>query len=93
MIFFFLIFQVVTAICLIIPSDLSLLIDIFIFASWLFYGWSTVSLLILRYTEPNLHRPYRVSTSLDYVVIVIFRYVRICTVPRLTMMYTKSPVT
>jgi amino acid transporter len=55
--------QCVLGICLIIPSDLGLLIDIFIFASWLFYGWTTLSLLILRYKEPNLHRPYKVSVT------------------------------
>ena len=72
------IFQVVTAICLIIPSDLSLLIDIFIFSSWLFYGWSTVSLLILRYTEPHLHRPYRVSTN-PRAGLCGYCYIQICT--------------
>ncbi|KAK7114156.1 b(0,+)-type amino acid transporter 1-like [Littorina saxatilis] len=62
------------AICLIIPSDLGLLIDIFIFSSWLFYGWSTLSLLILRYKEPHLKRPYRVPLLVPILVLLACAY-------------------
>ncbi|KAK7481704.1 hypothetical protein BaRGS_00027077 [Batillaria attramentaria] len=57
-------FTLSIAICLIIPSDLGILIDIFIFSSWLFYGLTTLSLLVLRYTQPHLKRPYKVRNLL-----------------------------
>jgi APA family basic amino acid/polyamine antiporter len=35
------------------------LTNLFIFATWIFYGLAVVSLFRLRKTEPNLERPYR----------------------------------
>lgn len=59
--------QLTVSLCLIIPGDLSTLIDFFSFASWLFYGITTVALLVLRVTEPGTHRPYKVSVvTVDY---------------------------
>lgn len=67
-------FTVSLGICLIIPSDLGLLIDIFIFSSWLFYGWTTLALLILRYTQPNLHRPYKVPIIVPILMLLACLY-------------------
>ncbi|XP_076470150.1 b(0,+)-type amino acid transporter 1-like [Babylonia areolata] len=67
-------FTVSLGICLIIPSDLGLLIDIFIFASWLFYGWTTLALLILRYTQPDLHRPYKVPIVVPILMLLACLY-------------------
>ena len=35
------------------------LTSLFVFAAWIFYGLSVVSMFRLRYTEPNMPRPFR----------------------------------
>jgi len=47
---------------MIIPdsSTFSTLIDFFTFASWIFYGLSFFSVVVLRFRHPNWKRPYRV---------------------------------
>jgi basic amino acid/polyamine antiporter, APA family len=37
------------------------LTNLFIFATWIFYGAAVLALIHLRRTEPNLHRPYRTA--------------------------------
>ena len=54
-------FQATVAIILVIPSDLFTLIDFFSFCTWMFYGFSMVSLLVLRWKRPDLDRPFRVG--------------------------------
>jgi len=56
-------FQVIVSILTIIPSDLSTLIDFYSFCIWLGYGVTMAALLVLRYTEPKLPRPYKVSCN------------------------------
>ncbi|RUS80092.1 hypothetical protein EGW08_012138 [Elysia chlorotica] len=67
-------FTLMLSLCLIIPGDLSTLIDFFSFASWLFYGLTTASLLILRVTEPNMHRPYKVPLPVPIIVLLASIY-------------------
>ena len=43
-----------------IPGDLSTLIDFYSFSIWLSYAATILALLVLRYTQPNLPRPYKV---------------------------------
>ena len=47
-----------------IPSSIGALIDLFGFASWIFYGMVFSSLLYLRYKSPNANRPYKVRIHL-----------------------------
>jgi len=56
---------------MIIPdaASFSLLIDYFTFASWIFYGLTFLSVIVLRIRKPKWKRPYRVSTS--YLVIPV----------------------
>ncbi|PVD20377.1 hypothetical protein C0Q70_18531 [Pomacea canaliculata] len=75
-------FTIIIALILIIPGDLGLLIDIFIFASWLFYGWTTLSLLILRYREPNLPRPYKVPIVVPIIVLLACVYLLLAPIIR-----------
>lgn len=42
-------------------GNLGSLIGFFSFAAWIFYGLTALSLVILRFTEPTLHRPYKVN--------------------------------
>ncbi|XP_063306422.1 b(0,+)-type amino acid transporter 1-like [Pelobates fuscus] len=53
----------------IIPSDLLSLTNYFSFCSWLLVGLTTISLIVLRYREPNLHRPYKVFLPIAYGVV------------------------
>lgn len=67
-------FQLTISILLLIPGDISTLIDCFSFASWLVYGVTSLSLIVLRFTEKDLHRPYKVGNqSLSSPRILRFR--------------------
>uniref|UniRef100_A0A8C4RS01 Solute carrier family 7 member 13 n=1 Tax=Erpetoichthys calabaricus TaxID=27687 RepID=A0A8C4RS01_ERPCA len=61
------IFSSILSIIFIIPSNLSLLMIYSGFASWLMVGLTCISLIVLRFREPNLHRPYKVSKHFDSV--------------------------
>lgn len=56
---FALLFQGVLAAALALTGTFEDLFSFFIFASWLFYGITTVAVIALRRREPNLERPYR----------------------------------
>ncbi|XP_063307355.1 solute carrier family 7 member 13-like isoform X1 [Pelobates fuscus] len=55
----------------VIPSELLSLTNYFTFCTWLLVGLTTVSLIALRYREPNLHRPYKVFLPIAYVVVAV----------------------
>ncbi len=52
--------QFVIASVMALMSDFDILVHIYTFPSWIFYGGSVLTLLILRWREPELNRPYRV---------------------------------
>jgi APA family basic amino acid/polyamine antiporter len=54
-----LIFQCVLASLMALTGTFEELTNLFIFAGWIFYGLAVVALFRLRYTEPNMPRPYR----------------------------------
>ncbi len=54
-----LIFQCVLASLMALTGTFEELTNLFIFAGWIFYGLAVVALFRLRYTEPNIPRPYR----------------------------------
>jgi basic amino acid/polyamine antiporter, APA family len=54
-----LIFQGVLASLMALTGTFEELTNLFIFASWIFYGFAVVALFQLRRTEPNMPRPYR----------------------------------
>lgn len=62
--------QFACATVLVLLSDFDVLVHIYTFPAWIFYGGSVVSLLVLRKTEPDLPRPYRVwlTTPLAFLV-------------------------
>lgn len=55
------IFSTTIASIFIIPSDLIMLTNYFGFSAWLMTGLTCASLIVLRYREPHLHRPYKVN--------------------------------
>ncbi|XP_053322702.1 solute carrier family 7 member 13 [Spea bombifrons] len=53
----------------VIPSDLLSLTNYFTFCSWLLVGLTSTSLIVLRFREPKLHRPYKVFLPIAFVVV------------------------
>ena len=54
-----LIFQCVLAAVLALSGTFEELTSLFVFAAWIFYGLSVVAMFRLRYTQPNMPRPFR----------------------------------
>jgi len=52
---------------MVIPGDIFTLIDFFSFSAWIFYGLTMASLLILRWRQPDLPRPFRVGLLYNLV--------------------------
>ena len=48
---------------MIIPGDIGSLIDFFSFTSWIFYGLTVLALIILRFTDRDAKRPYKVDSQ------------------------------
>ncbi|XP_041376978.1 b(0,+)-type amino acid transporter 1-like isoform X2 [Gigantopelta aegis] len=69
-----LIFTAIMAAILILPADLSSLIGVFGFTAWIFYGLTAVALLVLRRTEPDLPRPYKVPIVIPIIVVLASLY-------------------
>ncbi|XP_055504329.1 b(0,+)-type amino acid transporter 1 [Leucoraja erinacea] len=69
-----LIFNGFLAIIYIIPGDINTLINYFSFASWIFYGLTTFSLIVMRFTRKNLRRPVKIPIIFPCIVTVIAVY-------------------
>jgi APA family basic amino acid/polyamine antiporter len=54
-----LIFQGILASLMALTGTFEELTNLFIFAAWIFYAWAVVAMFRMRYTEPDLPRPYR----------------------------------
>ncbi|KAJ7338961.1 hypothetical protein JRQ81_012863 [Phrynocephalus forsythii] len=65
------IFSTVIASIFIIPSDLIALTNYFGFSVWLMIGLTCASLIVLRYREPDLHRPYKVFLPVAFAMVAI----------------------
>ncbi|NWV78656.1 S7A13 protein, partial [Dasyornis broadbenti] len=65
------IFSTTIASIFIIPSDLITLTNYFGFATWLMIGLTCASLIVLRYQEPHLHRPYKVFLPVPFVMVAM----------------------
>ncbi|XP_066435129.1 solute carrier family 7 member 13-like [Eleutherodactylus coqui] len=55
----------------VIPSDLISLTNYFGFSTWLLVGLTCISLVVLRYREPDLNRPYKVFLPIAFGVIAV----------------------
>ncbi|NWU70579.1 S7A13 protein, partial [Pterocles burchelli] len=65
------IFSTAIASIFIIPSDLITLTNYFGFSAWLMVGLTCASLIVLRYREPHLHRPYKVFLPVPFVMLAV----------------------
>jgi len=64
---FFCIFYVIT-------GSYNTLVNLYSTSTWIFYGLCVLGLIILRFSQPHMERPYRVwiTTPLIFVCVVIF---------------------
>ncbi|NXI41238.1 S7A13 protein, partial [Galbula dea] len=65
------IFSTTIASIFVIPSDLLTLTSYFGFSAWLMIGLTCASLIVLRYREPHLHRPYKVFLPIPFVMVAM----------------------
>lgn len=69
-----LIFNGFLSIIYIIPADINTLINYFSFAQWFFYGLTAFSLIVMRFTRKELHRPVKVPVVLAVITTVVSFY-------------------
>lgn len=66
-----LLFTCIIALIMIIPGNISSLIEFFSFAVWMFYGLTMASLLVLRWTMKDAERPYKVPIVVPIFVLLV----------------------
>ncbi|KAM3624936.1 uncharacterized protein V6R79_003972 [Siganus canaliculatus] len=64
----------ILAVCYIMPADIGILINYFSFAQWMFYGLTALSLIIMRFTKKDLHRPVRIPLVIPAIVVLVSCY-------------------
>lgn len=65
---------VLTGMCsaaLTLVGDFDFLIKMYSFTTWLFFFVTAVGLIVLRFKEPNMPRPFRVWTPVAYVFCMV----------------------
>ncbi|XP_043562768.1 b(0,+)-type amino acid transporter 1 [Chiloscyllium plagiosum] len=85
-----LLFNGFLAIIYIIPADINTLINYFSFASWIFYGLTTLSLIVMRFTRKDLNRPVKVPIIFPIVVTLVSIYLVLAPIigaPELAYLY------
>ena len=65
-------FHALVAIGMVLSGSIEGLIDFFSFTVWIFYGASMLALIVLRYREPKLHRPYKVKVRQENLFFLSF---------------------
>ncbi|KAI3387986.1 hypothetical protein SNEBB_004413 [Seison nebaliae] len=68
------IFQSTISCIMVIPSNLSDMIDFFNFCAWMFYGLTFFSIIWMRYTKPDDIRPFKVPIILPIIGVMISVY-------------------
>uniref|UniRef100_A0A3B3DGU4 b(0,+)-type amino acid transporter 1 n=1 Tax=Oryzias melastigma TaxID=30732 RepID=A0A3B3DGU4_ORYME len=69
-----LIFNGILSFFYILPADINTLINYFSFAQWAFYGLTALSLIVMRFTRKELHRPVRVPIFIAALMVVVSCY-------------------
>nr|XP_032813320.1 b(0,+)-type amino acid transporter 1-like [Petromyzon marinus] len=67
-------FSTLLSVAFVLPTDLIMLTNYFGFVTWLLVGLNCAGLLVLRYREPDLRRPYRVLWPVPVVVVLVCGY-------------------
>lgn len=66
--------QGIIAFLFIVMGDIAQLIEFASFLLWIFYGLAMVSLLVLRKTMKDVHRPYKVPVVIPIFILLIALY-------------------
>ncbi|XP_048461866.1 b(0,+)-type amino acid transporter 1 [Rhincodon typus] len=85
-----LLFNGFLAIVYIIPADINTLINYFSFASWIFYGLTTFSLIVMRFTRKSLNRPVKIPMVFPIIVTIVSIYLVLAPIidsPELAYLY------
>lgn len=69
-----LLFNGFLAIIYIMPTDINTLINYFSFATWAFYGLACLSVIIMRFTKKDLHRPVKVPIVIPIFMVLVSAY-------------------
>lgn len=80
----------ILSILMVIPSDISSLIDFFSFAAWMFYGLAVSCVIILRIRRPKDERPIKVFILIPIVFVLCSIYLVIAPIiqePRIEFLY------
>lgn len=64
----------ILSLCMIIPGDISSLIDFFSFTAWFFYGCAFLSLIVMRFTKKDMKRPFKVFILIPVIMLLISIY-------------------
>lgn len=67
------------------------LIDFFSFTAWIFYGSAMLALLVMRYTRPDVPRPYKVPIIIPLTIFVISLYLVVAPIidkPQIEYLYS-----
>ncbi|XP_044734569.1 b(0,+)-type amino acid transporter 1-like [Chrysoperla carnea] len=64
-------FQGLISLIFIMCGSIVTLIEFASFFIWIFYGVAMVSLIVLRYTKPGVHRPYKVPIWIPYFIFLV----------------------
>ncbi|XP_064598688.1 LOW QUALITY PROTEIN: b(0,+)-type amino acid transporter 1-like [Liolophura sinensis] len=87
-----LVFTTIISVLMIIPGDISSLIDFFSFTAWLFYGATVLSLIIMRFhpRTKDWDRPYKVPLPIPIIVFLASIYLVIAPIvdsPKIEFLY------
>ncbi|XP_071089047.1 b(0,+)-type amino acid transporter 1-like [Haliotis cracherodii] len=83
-------FTIFIALLMIIPGDISGLIDFFSFTAWMFYGMTFLSLIVLRFRMKDAERPYKVPIPIPIIMLLISLYLIIAPIvedPQIEFLY------
>ena len=61
-------------IIIIIPGEISTLIDFYSFSAWTVYGLGAFTVIYLRITRPDLKRPYKVYLAIFFFQMEQLKY-------------------
>jgi APA family basic amino acid/polyamine antiporter len=67
-----LLLQCIWAVLLVLLGSFDMLMDMFVFISWIFYGFAAYGIFILRKKMPDAHRPYKLKGYPYLPIIFIF---------------------
>ncbi|XP_052715931.1 b(0,+)-type amino acid transporter 1-like [Crassostrea angulata] len=84
------IFTIVISLIMIIPGDISSLVDFFSFSAWLFYGVTVSCLIIFRFTKKDVERPIKVPIVIPILFVLIAIYLVIGPIiesPQIELLY------